>query len=102
MAIVHLTKENFTEEVLQAKGKVLVDFWATWCGPCRMLAPTLESFAESHPEVKVGKVDVDEARDLAMEYRISTIPTLMVFQNGRVLEQSIGVISQEEMAELVR
>lgn len=102
MAIVHLTSGNFEKEVLQTGETVLVDFWASWCGPCRMLAPTLEAFAEDCPQVKVGKVNVDEEAELAMRYRINTIPTLLVFRNGELIKQSVGVISQQEMEELVR
>ena len=99
--MIHLTNENFEQEVLQCKDTVLVDFWATWCGPCRMLAPTVEAFAENNPQIKVGKIDVDEVRELAIRYKINTIPTLMVFKNGEQTAQSIGVISEQEIEKLV-
>ena len=74
-----ITTGNFVNEVLEAKGTVLIDFWATWCGPCRMQAPILEAFAGEHPEIKVGKVNVDENPELAEKFGIMSIPTLLVF-----------------------
>ena len=92
MAEIILTKQNFEEEVLKSDKPVLVDFWATWCGPCRMLAPTIEKIAvEQEGVVKVGKIDVDEEPELAAKYGISSIPTLMVFMNGQVKTASVGV-----------
>ena len=93
MSEIVLTAENFEEEVLKSEIPVLVDFWATWCGPCRMLAPTIAKIAEEQSGViKVGKVDVDEQPELAVRYGIASIPTLMVFKNGDVVKTSIGVI----------
>ena len=93
MAEMILTEQNFEEEVLKSDKPVLVDFWATWCGPCRMLAPTIEKIAEEQEGViKVGKVDVDEEPELAVKYGIASIPTLMVFENGAVKKSSVGVI----------
>ena len=93
MSEIILTAENFEEEVLKSEVPVLVDFWATWCGPCRMLAPTIAKIAEEQSGViKVGKVDVDEQPELAVRYGISSIPTLMVFKNGQAVKTSIGVI----------
>ena len=92
MAEIILNEKNFEEEVLKSDKPVLVDFWATWCGPCRMLAPTIEKIAEEQEGViKVGKVDVDEEPELAAKYRIASIPTLMVFENGEVKKASVGV-----------
>ena len=92
MAEIILSKSNFEEEVLQSDLPVLVDFWATWCGPCRMLAPTIEKIAEEQEGVvKVGKVDVDEEPELAARFGIASIPTLMVFRGGQVVKASVGV-----------
>ena len=89
MEIIHLTEETFEETI--AEGTVLVDFWATWCGPCKMLAPTIEKLAEEFPDVKVCKVDVDENQGLAMNFRIMSIPTVMIFKDGEEVETFIGV-----------
>ena len=92
MAEVILTEKNFEEEVLKSDMPVLVDFWATWCGPCRMLAPTIAKIAEEQEGViKVGKIDVDDEPELAAKYGIASIPTLMVFKNGEVVKSSVGV-----------
>ena len=92
MAEVILTEKNFEEEVLKSDKPVLVDFWATWCGPCRMLAPTIAKIAEEQEGViKVGKIDVDDEPELAAKYGIASIPTLMVFKNGEVVKSSVGV-----------
>ena len=82
MAAAHLTKETFNEEVLQAKEPVLVDFWATWCGPCQMVLPIIEELAGEVKDAKICKVNVDEQPELAKEYRVMSIPTLMVFKAG--------------------
>lgn len=92
MAEIIITEQNFEQEVLKSELPVLVDFWATWCGPCRMLAPTVEQLAEELAgSVKVGKVNVDEQPGLAAKYGIASIPTLMVFENGMIKETAVGV-----------
>ena len=92
MSVVKITKENFEELVLKAEGKVLLDFWATWCGPCMMLAPTIEELAHDlEGKVKVGKVNVDEEPELANMFNIMSIPTVMIFKNGEVTETLIGL-----------
>ena len=92
MAEIKITKENFEEEVLNSALPVLVDFWATWCGPCLMMAPLVEEFAkEQEGKVKVGKINVDEEPELAMKYGISSIPTLMVFKEGKLVNTSVGL-----------
>ena len=98
MAEVILNKDNFRTEVLDAKGLVLVDFWATWCGPCRMLASTVAQVAEENEgKVKVCKLDVDQAMDIAMSYGVASIPTLILFKDGEIVKKSVGVVSKAEI-----
>lgn len=97
-----ITKENFQSEVLDAKGTVLIDFWATWCGPCRMLAPILDTVAAEHEEVRIGKVNVDEQQELAAQFGVMSIPTLLVFKDGKKVNESVGLISKEKVEELIR
>ena len=98
MAEIIISESNFEEEVLKAEQPVLVDFWATWCGPCRMLAPTIAKIAEEQEgKVKVCKLDVDECPTLAARFGISSIPTLMVFENGQVKASSVGVQSKSQI-----
>jgi thioredoxin 1 len=101
MAEIILTESNFESEVLKSDVPVLVDFWATWCGPCRMLAPTIAKIAEEQQgKIKVGKVDVDEEPALAVKYGISSIPTLMVFEDGYVKASTVGVQSKSMIERL--
>lgn len=103
MAEIILTEENFEEEVIKSNIPVLVDFWATWCGPCKMLAPIIAQIAdEKEGEIKVGKVDVDEEMELAAEYQVASIPTLLLFKNGEVVETSIGFKSKEQLLEMLK
>ena len=98
MAEIILTETNFEEEVLKADKPVLVDFWATWCGPCRMLAPVVEEIAQEYDgKVKVCKVDVDEEEALAIRFGISSIPTLLVFKNGQLADTSVGFVTKEQI-----
>lgn len=90
MSVININKHNFREEVLESEKKVLLDFWAPWCGPCRMVSPVLEQIAEEHSDVKVCKVNIDEEMELANRFRIMSIPTLMVLDKGNVIRQSVG------------
>jgi thioredoxin 1 len=94
--------KDFEQEVLEAKETVLVDFWAPWCGPCRMQAPILEKFAEENPGIKVVKVNVDDNQELAMEYNISSIPSLLVFKNGEAVDFAVGLQSKSALENLVK
>ena len=98
MAEVILTKENFETEVLKSDIPVLVDFWATWCGPCMMLSPVIAELAEElEGKVKVGKVNVDEQNELAMQYRVASIPTLLLFKNGELVKTSVGFMPKNDI-----
>ena len=98
MAEVILTKENFETEVLKSDIPVLVDFWATWCGPCMMLSPVIAELAEElEGKVKVGKVNVDEQNELAMQYRVASIPTLLLFENGQLTKTSVGFMPKKDI-----
>jgi len=101
MSVVTLTKENFTEEVLNSKVPVLVDFWAPWCGPCRMVSPTVDEISNERTDIKVGKVNVDEQGELAMQYRVMSIPTLLVFKNGKLAASSIGARPKADILALL-
>jgi len=90
MAVITITNDNFKTEVLQSDKPVLLDFWATWCGPCRMLSPIVDEVAEERSDIKVGKVNVDEQPELAAEFGVMSIPTLLVFKDGQLVNQSVG------------
>ncbi len=93
-----LTDENFEQEVLESDKPVLVDFWATWCGPCMMLSPIIEEIAEEYSDfLKVGKVNVDEQPVTSLEYKVSSIPTLMLFKDGKVVKKSVGYMGKEDL-----
>ncbi|MBQ7799955.1 MAG: thioredoxin [Oscillospiraceae bacterium] len=102
MSVKIITKENFEAEVLKSQKTVLIDFWATWCGPCQMLSPVVDEFAEENPEISVCKVNVDEQPELAMAFGIESIPTLVVMKGGKAVNKSLGVIPKEKIAELVK
>ena len=101
MAIVHATTQSFEQEVLRADKPVLVDFWAAWCGPCRMLAPVLEELA-GEADFKIVKVDVDAEPALAMQFGIESIPTLLVFRNGQLANKSVGLVSKADILRLMQ
>jgi thioredoxin 1 len=96
--IVTLNKENFDQEVLKSAKPILVDFWAEWCGPCKMLAPILDELAQEYDgRIRIGKLNIDEFQDLAVQYGIRSIPTLLIFQKGQVTEQMVGLRSKRDL-----
>ena len=98
MAELKITDKNFNKEVLESDKVVLIDFWATWCGPCKMLAPTVSEIADEYEgKVKVCKLDVDQAMDIAMSYGVASIPTLILFKDGEIVKKSVGVVSKTEI-----
>ncbi len=101
MAVLNITRNNFKTEVMQSDKTVLIDFWAEWCGPCRMMSPIIDEIADEVSNVKVCKVNVDEASDLAEMFGIESIPTLIVIKNGHTVNKSIGLISKEQVLRLI-
>ena len=101
MAIVHPTAENFGALIRDNK-LVLVDFFATWCGPCKMLSPIVSEIAEENSDIDVGKINVDEEAELSLEFSIMSIPTLIVFKDGKAVKKSIGLVSKQEILELIK
>ena len=101
MAVINITKDNFQQEVVAASQTVLVDFWATWCGPCQMMGPILEELATKHPEIKVGKINVDEQPELATQFQIVAIPALIVFKGGKAAAQTVGLQPIENIEQLL-
>ena len=96
--IITATESNFTEEVIKSNTPVLVDFWAEWCGPCRMIAPVLNELATEYDgKVKIAKVNIDEHQNLAMQYKVTSIPTLLLIKNGQVMEQMVGAKSKRDL-----
>ncbi len=100
MAVIEITKENFEAEVLQSEKPVLLDFWASWCGPCQMLSPVVDQIGEERADVKVGKINVDEQQELAMQFRVVSIPTLVLMKEGKESDRSVGVVSKDEILAL--
>ena len=95
MSAININKNNFQSEVLNSDKKILLDFWAPWCGPCRMVVPIVEEIARERPDIKVGKINVDEEVELASQFGIMSIPTLVVIENGKVINQAMGVRPKE-------
>lgn len=102
MEVLKVTSENFEKEVLQSDKTVLVDFYADWCGPCKMLSPVVDSVANENEDIKVVKVNVDNAQDLAIKYQVMSIPTLVVIKNGQEINRSVGVVSKSQIEEMVK
>ena len=99
--ITTVTKENFDQEITRASETVLVDFWAAWCMPCKMLAPAIDAIAAERPDVKVCKINIDDQQELAIRFGIMSIPTVMVFKNGEVAGKSIGLVSKDDLLKLL-
>ena len=97
MAAININHNNFHNEVMNSERKVLLDFWAPWCGPCRMVVPLVEEIAKERPDIKVGKINVDENPELARQFRVLSIPTLVVMENGKIINQSRGAMPKHEI-----
>lgn len=101
MSLIHITKDNFEAEVLRTDKVVLLDFYADWCGPCKMIAPHLEEIAAQRPDITVAKVNVDQNMELAMEYKVASIPLLLVMKDGQIVKKSLGAMPKEEILALL-
>ena len=101
MSVIHINKENFHQEVIASDKPVLLDFWAPWCGPCRLLAPILDAVAEEREDIKVVKINVDEEPELAGQFRVYSIPTLAVMKNGQLVHQSAGARPKAQILNMI-
>ena len=102
MSVIKITKENFDNEVLNSEKTVLLDFYADWCGPCRMVSPIVDAIAEEHPEYKVGKINVDEQGELATTFGVMSIPSLFVIKNGEVANQAVGARTKAQILDMLK
>ena len=101
MSAVNINQNNFQSEVMESKKKVLLDFWAPWCGPCRMVVPMVEAIAEERPDIKVGKINVDENPELAAQFGVMSIPTLVVMEGGQILRQASGARPKKAILDML-
>lgn len=102
MSVITINNNNFSQEVLNSDKTVLVDFFATWCGPCKMLSPIVDELAGEHPEIKVCKIDVDQEQELARQFQVMSIPTLIVFKNGQPVNKSLGLKSKKDLEAIIK
>ena len=101
MSAIHINKENFQQEVLHSDKPVLVDFWASWCGPCQMVLPIMDEIADERSDIKVCKINVDEQKELARQFRVMSIPTMAVFKNGEMVNRSTGAKPKEQILQMI-
>lgn len=101
MSVLNITKENFEAEVLQSEKKVLLDFWASWCGPCRMVSPIVDEIAGEREDIKVGKINVDEQPELAARFQVMSIPTLVVMEGGQIVGQTVGARPKNQILQML-
>ncbi|MFI3327085.1 MAG: thioredoxin [Clostridia bacterium] len=102
MSVLTITKENYEQEVLKSDVPVLLDFWASWCGPCKMLSPVIDQISDENSDIKVGKINVDEQGELAGEFGVMSIPTLVVMKNGEIYKQTVGVIPKPKILAMLK
>ena len=101
MPAIHITKENFQKEIIESTSTVLLDFWAPWCGPCRMVSPIVDEIADEHPEFTIGKVNVDEESELASSFRVVSIPSLFIIKNGEIVNSSVGAKTKQQILSML-
>lgn len=101
MSVINITKDNFNKEVVKSEKPVLIDFWASWCGPCKMLSPVVDEIAKEVSNVKIGKVNVEEQQELATMFEVMSIPMLVFIKDGKIIKQSIGLTSKEKIASMI-